>query len=131
MTFKTSLVENTWLSKSRLGYDFGWGNGYISIPENHPFHGIDYNILNDYINVHGGLTYSNMCKESNYQKFNLSKEDVGNWIIGFDTAHTGDSVGEWHIGAVQAETDLLLLQVIWASKLSKEEILSRAKDQGF
>lgn len=48
----------------------GWVNGYVRVPEGHPWHGKDYDDIP--ADVHGGLTYSG-----------------GDWI-GFDTAHLGD-----------------------------------------
>jgi len=38
---KAIIKENTWLTRG--GYmDFGWGNGYVLIPEGHPLHGKPY-----------------------------------------------------------------------------------------
>lgn len=52
-------------------------NGYISIPPYHPWYKKSYDDID--IEVHGGLTFS---------------EDMnGEWIIGFDTNHFGDSYG--------------------------------------
>lgn len=64
-----------------LKMDFGWGNGYIGIPPEHPWYGKDYDDID--ANVHGGLTYSNPCKPR-------EKPD-GYWWIGFDTAHLNDN----------------------------------------
>ena len=36
--------------------DVGWGNGYVLIPESHPFYMKDYDSIDVY--VHGGLTFS-------------------------------------------------------------------------
>lgn len=49
-----------------------WGavNGYVRVPEGHPWHGLDYDDID--VEVHGGLTYSD-----------------GEWI-GFDTLHGWD-----------------------------------------
>ena len=70
------LVPNTWLS----GCSTGWGNGYVNIPKGHPWYGKHYdNIRCGYI--HGGLTYSEQEGEF--------------WVIGFDTAHIGDTPERW------------------------------------
>ena len=59
------ILENTWLTREintksgRLSLDFGWGNGYVLVPESHPYHGIDYNEMGG-ISVHGGLTFSDI-----------------------------------------------------------------------
>lgn len=51
-----------------------WGavNGYVRVPDDHPWHGLDYDNEAVDVQVSGGLTYAN--------------ED---WI-GFDTLHSGD-----------------------------------------
>lgn len=77
--------------------EVGWGNGYVLLPTNHPFYGIDYDDIN--VRVHGGLTYGQKFDSSNF--FNqikglkyfgdLTEENCkkfeGYWMIGFDTAH--------------------------------------------
>lgn len=88
------IKENTWLSRSWM--EFGWGNGYVHIPEGHPWFGKDYNDIEG-VEINGGLTYSEMQE--------------GMWVIGFDTAHSWDMLSVWPKEAVQAEADRLLEQV--------------------
>jgi hypothetical protein len=54
-----------------MGPRGAFANGYIEVPENHPWANTDYEYIEN-VDVHGGLTYS----QDN--------------IIGFDTAHYGD-----------------------------------------
>lgn len=49
---------------------FGALNGYVRLPEGHPWHGLDYEEIE--VDVHGGVTYHS-----------------GGWI-GFDTLHFAD-----------------------------------------
>lgn len=49
---------------------YGAVNGYVQIPEGHPWHGKSYDDID--VDVHGGLTYG-----------------CGEWI-GFDCMHCGD-----------------------------------------
>lgn len=59
---------------------WGWfWLGYIVIPEDHPWYGLDHNILSD-IDVHGGITY---CSPGIH-------EDFGQWLVGFDCGHGWD-----------------------------------------
>jgi len=51
-------------------------NGYIYLPPIHPWYKKHYDDID--VEVHGGLTYSNIDNESGY------------WCIGFDTNHAGD-----------------------------------------
>jgi len=89
------------MSSYLSSWEFGWGNGYVLLPPNHPFYGIDYD--NIPVNVHGGLTYGQKFDSKNFSEWlrnlksfgdltldNCKKFD-GYWMIGFDTAHFGDN----------------------------------------
>lgn len=77
----------------------GWGNGYVIIPEGHPLHGMGYDDIHDQydIDVHGGLTFSESAKSLKESKWIPDDVEVSDtdWIIGFDTAHHGDSMARW------------------------------------
>lgn len=86
---------------------YGAVNGYVQIPEGHPWSGLDYDDID--VRVHGGLTYA----------------DHG-WI-GFDTLHYGDywpgvpygldsSRIEWTPGMVAMEARALARQVAEAGR---------------
>ena len=120
---KTALVENTWLRspektdwirddrpEPRFKIDCGWGNGYVLIPEGHPLHGTHYDNID--VDVHGGLTFSELVTEEMLEIFNLEKEDIGKWCVGFDTAHYQDTLERWPKERVQEEADNLLQQLI-------------------
>jgi hypothetical protein len=96
MKLEIQTVENTWLNGV---FQKGWGNGYVILPKEHPFHGVDYDILNNYVSAHGGLTYSNTDKD-------------GNWKVGFDTAHFADTIEKWPEEAVIKHTEELRDQLI-------------------
>lgn len=64
--FECEITEVTWS---------GHLNGYVKIPEDHPFYNEDYD--NIPVTVHGGLTYAD-------------KHDDGSFWVGFDCAHYGD-----------------------------------------
>jgi hypothetical protein len=51
--------------------------GYVGIPKGHPCYGVDYNDM-DGIEVHGGLTYSEVADERQVH------------VFGFDAGHGGD-----------------------------------------
>ncbi len=76
-----------------MGVDKGWGNGYVAIPKGHPCHGLTYNeIHRKYdIDVNGGLTFA-----SNVSPEWAKRDDLdGMWVVGFDTAHYGDTLDRW------------------------------------
>ena len=104
----TLVIENyfrnytTGLISVQYNDNFGWGMGYVLLPPNHPFYGINYNDIN--IDVHGGLTYSNYFDSTRFLKWTNNRKVVGDitldnfkkfnnyWMIGFDTNHYGDNL---------------------------------------
>lgn len=69
-----------------LGHKLGHRCGYIEIPEDCELYGNDYNYINNFINVHGGWTYSE------YAAYNYpAKSSTNSFWIGFDCAHWGDA----------------------------------------
>lgn len=95
--------------------DRGWGNGYVCIPEGHPMHGMSYDDIHRTwdIDVNGGLTFSESgasCKSSEWGVPDFVKET--DWVIGFDTAHLGDTLERWPTEAsVLAEAKRLAGQI--------------------
>ena len=107
---KWFVVENNFLP--RCGYmDFGWGNGYVVIPEGHNLYGMHFNDIHDKfeIEVNGGLTFSDYAKNiKNWEIKGLMEND---WIIGFDTAHSWDTLTMWPKSAVEHEAKKLSEQI--------------------
>lgn len=91
----------------------GWGNGYVCIPKWHPCFGMDYNdIYEKYgIHAHGGLTFAD--KSNNLKQWPCQSEipDGEYWIVGFDTAHSGDDLQRWPKEAVIMETKDLAIRL--------------------
>ena len=50
--------------------------GYVVIPEDNPFYGVDYNPLKSFIHVKGGLSYSGRI------------DDIDEYVLGFNSDHT-------------------------------------------
>jgi hypothetical protein len=91
-------------------FDFGWGNGYVLIPKNHPLHGKQYDEID--VSVHGGLTFSELVDAEMIEMFELEKEDEGKWCVGFDTCHFSDKLSEWSKEKVQEEAERLRDQLL-------------------
>ena len=103
-------------------FDFGWGNGYVLIPHNHPFYGVNYDELA--LDAHGGLTYGEKFKETRFLEWVECREIDGDitrenfekfqnyWMIGFDTAHSGDNLDDCSKVYVMNETNNLLEQCL-------------------
>jgi len=76
-----------------IGFSTGQRCGYVGVPKGHRLYGKDYTDLydfeeekGDYIEVHGGLTFS---QKSDRPSYPLNDENT--WWFGFDTAHYGDA----------------------------------------
>lgn len=103
---KTFIRENTWL----MGMDRGFGNGYVLIPVGHSMHGKHYDDIP--VEVHGGLTFSELVDKEMVETWKLDKEDEGTWCVGFDTAHYKDNSTNWPEERVKEETEKLKDQLI-------------------
>lgn len=102
------LIETTWLPET---FKKGWGNGYVILPKDHPFYGVHYDEINSFVEVHGGLTYSD-----------YEENGHNGWCVGFDTNHLGDTIKEWPYEAVKDQTIKLLNQFIeLGNKYTKEQ----------
>lgn len=112
---KTHIVKNTWIEEYKKEFkdtllDSGWGNGYVILDRIHPWAGVDYWDIP--VEVHGGLTFGRYLTKEDIYFFSIDPEDVGKYMIGFDTAHYGDNITKWSKDAVQEEADRLLRQCI-------------------
>jgi hypothetical protein len=63
----------------------GYRCGYVRIPAGHPWHGKDYDDVEPYPDVHGGLTFARPDTDCG-----KGGEDNA-WWLGFDAAHCGDA----------------------------------------
>lgn len=61
--------------------------GYVGVPKDHPAYGQHYNDVS--VDVHGGLTYSEVCSGAICHIPEAGEEDHLQWF-GFDCAHLGD-----------------------------------------
>jgi hypothetical protein len=112
MKVKGFIIEND-LTLFRNG---GFANGYVVIPKGHPLWGLHYTSeLVEGLNVHGGITFSEKVDEDmiSHPTFGaeLTDEDLGSWVIGFDTRHRGDTLKKWPQVKVEKEVIKLLKQV--------------------
>lgn len=63
----------------------GFRCGYVRVPAGHPWHGRDYEDIDPYPDVHGGLTFAEPDADCG-----KGGEDSA-WWVGFDCAHVGDA----------------------------------------
>lgn len=120
MELKFYVKEITWLMRLH-GIDFGWGNGYVCLPEGHPCFGMDYDAIHDAYNidVNGGLTFA--CHSDEIKKERVPELPEGTWwVVGFDTAHSWDTLERWPKESVELETKKLMEQLTNLQKISAE-----------
>lgn len=93
--------------REAVGEDFfangGYANGYVAVPPEHPYHGIDYYKL--LVDIHGGLTFDASAKEINnatsgkWSNLEFLGEETelpdDYWVFGFDTLHCDDNIKNW------------------------------------
>ena len=90
--------------------EHGWGNGYVLIPPEHPWHGLPYD--NIPVDVHGGLTFGSSISNAPWVKYhpilqkneNRGRNYQDYFVYGFDTAHLGDGphlTKEWVLKETQ------------------------------
>ena len=84
MYLKESFLRKKLIEESYVEglMELGWGNGYVGLPKWHPWFNIHYNDI--YVDVHGGLTFSEFNKDYPVENDNL-------WWLGFDCAHCNDA----------------------------------------
>ena len=59
---------------------FGVPCGYVVLPDGHPLHGVEYVNMDEWPDVHGGVTWTGVM---------IGCPELG-WLIGFDMGHYGD-----------------------------------------
>lgn len=74
---------------------FGAWCGYVGVPPGHPWHGLYYGTVNDFVEVHGGLTFASSCDEEAPEGFGIchvpfSGREPEVWWLGWDAGHFMD-----------------------------------------
>lgn len=65
--------------------------GYVAVPAGHPLYRIDYNRADNFVKVHGGVTYSDKCAGHICHIPKPGRPDDV-WWIGFDCGHSQDII---------------------------------------
>lgn len=89
----------------------GWGNGYVALPPEHPYHGIGYDSIE--VDVHGGLTYA---EEAHRFKDRPTEIPDDYWILGFDTSHLNNNPRDQDELFVKLQTEHLKKQLLEMSE---------------
>lgn len=93
----------------------GYANGYVAVPITHPLYERYYfDDVEDFIDVHGGLTLSEHFKSfRNADIIPLTDDPIpeNSWVFGFDTKHLSDNKYNWDKSTCINETLELLKQL--------------------
>lgn len=114
-TFKLILVEDSLKGRiSVMAHHIGWGNGYVCLPEWHPWFGFNVEDLYNETNVYGGITLATYDDEENL------------WVIGFDTGHLHS--GGFNYDSVLGETKDLEQQCLDVDGVKEKIRLEKIKN---
>lgn len=93
-------------------YPRGTHNGYVIVNKDHIWSGLAYDVVDERVDVHGGLTYCGLLENTLVPE----NVDVPYVCFGFDTAHYADTADKWDMRAVEKETIKLVKQFILAKQ---------------
>lgn len=80
LTVKDKNYRKHRIIVKKIGRDYDyWYCGYVEIPKDHKYYGVDYTEILDDFDVHGGLTFSGELRDTN------------GFFLGFDCNHYGDN----------------------------------------
>lgn len=110
---KTFLKKNS-CTPSKM--EKGWGNGYVALPRRHPYFGLGYDEINEKLEhlkhyVHGGIT---IAIHSSKIECEEAKDMDDMWVVGWDTAHFGDTIELWPKERVLKENEMLSVFLVKA-----------------
>jgi len=106
--------------RSGCGLGFGWGCGYVIVPAGHVAYGYclkeskNLFVVEPVFDVHGKVTFCRLMTgriKEKLEKFFSREFPENSILIGFDTAHPGDTIENWSEEHVVEETRRLLKQV--------------------
>lgn len=115
------LMRSPWYKEKRTKGENGNYNGYVAFEEELPlsyqakgtWFGND-EVLDDLVNVHDGITFDrkSLWKEAAIIPLTAIPEDIHEYrVIGFDTAHFGDTAEYWTFERTKEETLNLKKQI--------------------
>lgn len=89
------FMRNAVNEKIRNGnFDCGFANGYVAVPQGHPLWGKSYEVANNCVDVHGGVTFGGAYDKNFVENIiRLSDDEIpeDSWVFGFDTLHFMDN----------------------------------------
>ena len=116
--YQCRILKQSWFGKDNYLltgqsiYSTSYYSGYVVIPEDDPFYQMDYSDLASLLSVHGGITFG----QTIIPRAAILSDLVGEFVIGFDCGHLGDTIEKCNVEYVKRELERLVDQLIKAAE---------------
>ena len=116
--YQCRILKQSWSGKENYflmgmdSYSTSYYCGYVAVPKEHPFCQKNCLDLALSLSVHGGITFSQMITP----KSQILNDLEGEFVIGFDCKHFGDTIEKCNAEYVKRELERLVDQLIKAAE---------------
>ena len=116
--YQCRILKQSWSGKENYflmgmdSYSTSYYCGYVAVPKEHPFCQKNCLDLALSLSVHGGITFSQMITP----KSQILNDLEGEFVIGFDCKHFGDTIEKCNAEYVRKELESLVDQLIKADE---------------
>jgi len=116
--YQCRILKQSWSGKENYflmgmdSYSTSYYCGYVAVPKEHPFCQKNRLDLALSLSVHRGITFSQMITP----KSQILNDLEGEFVIGFDCKHFGDTIEKCNSEYVKRELESLVDQLIKAAK---------------
>ena len=116
--YQCRILKQSWSGKENYflmgmdSYSTSYYCGYVAVPKEHPFCQKNRLDLALSLSVHRGITFSQMITS----KSQILNDLEGEFVIGFDCKHFGDTIEKCNAEYVRKELESLVDQLIKAAK---------------
>lgn len=116
--YQCRILKQSWSGKENYflmgmdSYSTSYYCGYVAVPKEHPFCQKNCLDLALSLSVHGGITFSQMITP----KSQILNDLEGEFVIGFDCKHFGDTIEKCNSEYVRKELESLVDQLIKADE---------------
>ena len=116
--YQCRILKQSWSGKENYflmgmdSYSTSYYCGYVAVPKEHPFCQKNCLDLALSLSVHGGITFGQMITP----KSQILNDLEGEFVIGFDCKHFGDTIEKCNSEYVRKELESLVDQLIKAAE---------------
>ena len=116
--YQCRILKQSWSGKENYflmgmdSYSTSYYCGYVAVPKEHPFYQKNRLDIALSLSVHRGITFSQMITS----KSQILNDLEGEFVIGFDCKHFGDTIEKCNAEYMRKELESLVDQLIKAAK---------------